>query len=164
MKLAAILLAAGLTLTASAALAQGAPPPDMKTVASSADVQALIAKAKAMPPKPLISQNIVGVGTYRANLEYRAGTSPAAIHDTENELMYVVQGSGTLVMGGSLVNGTRSNPTNQGGPSITGGNNVPLTPGTVILVPSGMAHQIIPDAGGAVVLMTFHMPANAAAP
>jgi mannose-6-phosphate isomerase-like protein (cupin superfamily) len=159
---AALALVALLALPASV-LAQAAP--DMKTMASSADVNALIAKAKAMPPKPLISQNIVGTGMSRASLEYRAGPpSPAAIHDTENELMYVIQGGGTLVMGGSLVDGKRSNPTNQSGSSITGGNNVPLVPGTFIIVAAGVPHQITADAGGAVVLMTFHTPAGTPTP
>jgi mannose-6-phosphate isomerase-like protein (cupin superfamily) len=162
MKLQSIFLAAAL-LWPAAAFAQTAP--DMKTMASSADVNALIAKAKAMPPKPLISQNIVGTGMSRANLEYRAGpASPASIHDTENELMYVIQGGGTLVVGGSLVDGKRTNPTNQSGSSITGGNNVPLVPGTFVIVPAGAPHQITADAGGAVVLMTFHTPAGTPAP
>jgi mannose-6-phosphate isomerase-like protein (cupin superfamily) len=158
MKLHNILLAAAL-LVPAAAFAQTAP--DMKTIAHSADVQALIAKAKTMPPKPLISQNIVGATPYRANLEYRTGpAAPASIHDKENELMYVVEGSGTLTLGGTLVDGTRSNPTNQSGSSITGGTPNHIAKGDFIIVPAGTAHQIAADGGMAIALMTFHMPST----
>ena len=156
MKLQSILLAAAL-LVPAAAFAQTAP--DMKTMAHSADVDALIAQAKAMPPKPLISQNIVGATPYRANLEYRAGApAPASVHDKENELMYIIQGSATLTLGGTLVNGTRTNPTNQSGSSITGGTPAHIAKGDVIMVPAGTAHQITPDSGVAIALMSFHVP------
>jgi mannose-6-phosphate isomerase-like protein (cupin superfamily) len=147
----------GLLALPASVLAQAAP--DMKTMASSADIQALIDKAKAMPPKPLISQNIVGATPYRANLEYRAGApAPASIHDKDNELMYVIQGSATLTLGGTLVNGTRTNPTNQSGSSITGGVPNHIAKGDVIMVPAGTAHQVAPDSGVAIALMTFHVP------
>ncbi len=153
-----ILLAAALVLPATMVLAQGAAP-DLKTMASSADIQALIAKAKAMPPKPLISQPIVGTGAYRASLEYRSGpAAPAAIHDSEAELMVVVDGAGTLTTGGTLVDGTRSNPTNQAGSAITGGTPNHLSKGDMTIVPAGVPHQIQGDAGSAIVLMTFHVP------
>ena len=158
MTLKTILLAAALVLPASIALAQNAgPPPDIKTYLASPDIQALIAKAKAMPPKPLISQPIVGTGAYRANLEYRAGPpAPASIHDTENELMVVVDGSGTITTGGTLVDGTRTNPANQSGSSIAGGTPTHLVKGDMTIVPAGVPHQIAGDP--AIALMTFHVP------
>jgi mannose-6-phosphate isomerase-like protein (cupin superfamily) len=158
MKLRTILLAAAFLLPAGMALAQGGMP-DVKTVMASSDIQGLIAKAKAQPAKPLIIQKIVGTGAYSANLEYRAGAAaPAAIHDNENELMSFVDGTGTIVIGGTLVDGTRSNPTNQAGSSISGGTPQHVAKGDVLIVPAGVAHQIVPDAGSAVVVMTFHVP------
>ena len=159
MKLHTLLLAAALILPAPLALAQGAAPADVKTMAASAEVQDLIAKAKAQPPKPLINQPIVGTGAYRANLEYRAGApAPASIHDNENELMYFIQGTGTLTTGGSLVDGTRSNPTNQSGSGISGGTPMTVGPGSVAIIPAGVPHQIAADAGSAIAVMTFHVP------
>ena len=155
-----ILLATALLLPATFAWAQGAPPPaELKTLASSAEIQALIAKAKAMPTRPLISQPIVGTGPYRASLEYRSGpAAPASIHDSDVELMVVVDGSGTLTTGGTLVEPTRPNPANQAGSAITGGTPLHLAKGDMTIVPAGVAHQIAGDAGSAIVLMTFHVP------
>ena len=140
MKLRTILLAAAFVLPAGMALAQGAMP-DVKTVLASADIDGLIANAKAQPAKPLIIQKIVGTGAYSANLEYRAGAAaPASIHDNENELMVFKQGTGTIVIGGALVDGTRSNPTNQAGSSISGGKSQHVASGDVLIVPAGVAH------------------------
>jgi mannose-6-phosphate isomerase-like protein (cupin superfamily) len=156
MKRITTLFAAALLLTASGAFAQSAP--DLKTFASSADIQALIARAKSLPPQPLISQPIVGTGKYSVNLDYRAGTLPAAIHDTEAELFYVIDGTGTLTMGGSLVEGKRTNPTNQAGSSIAGGAAIRIAKGDFAIAPAGVAHQLAPDSGSVLVVMTFHVP------
>ncbi len=160
MKLRTMLFAAALLLPAGMAFAQGnAPMPDVKSFLASADIAGLIAKAKAQPPKPLISQNIVGTGAYRANLEYRAGAAaPASIHDNEAELMVFVEGSGTITTGGTLVDGTRSNPANQSGSGIAGGTPQHVAKGDVLIVPAGVPHQIAPDAGVAVAVLTFHVP------
>jgi len=137
-----------------------AQTPAPRTVVQPTDVAAMIAHAQAQPEVPLISQNLVGVGSYyRANLDYRHVT-PAQIHDKENELMLVIQGSGTLTMGGSLVDAKRSNPTNSAGSSISGGTPYRMTAGAAALVPAGVAHQIVPDAGTAIIVMTFHTPAT----
>ena len=158
MKPRTILLAAAFLRPAGMTLAQGAMP-DVKTVLASADIDGLIANAKAQPAKPLIIQKIVGTGAYSANLEYRAGAAaPASIHDNENELMVFKQGTGTIVIGGALVDGTRSNPANQAGSSISGGKSQHVASGDVLIVPAGVAHQIVPDAGSAVVVITFHVP------
>ena len=45
----------------------------------------------------------------------------AAVHTTEAELFYVVEGAGTLVTGGKLVDEKRSNAENASGTGITGG-------------------------------------------
>jgi mannose-6-phosphate isomerase-like protein (cupin superfamily) len=153
----ATLFAAALVFLPAMAMAQTAPP--LKTFLASTDIQALEAKAKTMPAAPLISQPIVGTGGYRASLEYRSGApAPASIHDTEAELMVVVDGSGTITTGGTLVDGKRTNPANQSGSSITGGTPQHVVKGDMLIVPQGVAHQIAADSGVAVVLMTFHVP------
>jgi mannose-6-phosphate isomerase-like protein (cupin superfamily) len=153
--LAAMVLAAAI----SPAFAQSAPPADMQTYMSSGEVQDLIAKAKAQPAKPLIAQPILSLAPYRASLEYRNGpASPAAVHTTEAELMYVIDGSGTLVVGGELVDGKQANATNLSGSSIKDGKSIHVAQGDFTIVPENTPHQLIPDSGGPLILMTFHVP------
>ena len=150
------LAAASLTLAVPAA---GQPVPDMKTYASSAEVAAMIAKAPSLmkPGATLASQPIVVLAPYRANLEYRTGKAAAAVHETDAELFYVIQGSGTLLMGGQMVNSHRANAHNLEGEGIDGGQTYKLSKGDVLIVPQNTPHQIM-SVDGALVLMTLHVP------
>jgi len=123
-------------------------------------VQQLIAKAKAdrKGDAPTTSESILSLAPYRANLEYRPIPGPAAIHDTEDEVMFVIDGAGTITLGGQMVNPTRSNPTNQSAASISGGTDQKLTEGDFLIVPHGTPHQITAVPGAPLVLMTLHVP------
>jgi mannose-6-phosphate isomerase-like protein (cupin superfamily) len=142
------------------AAAQPMTPATVKTFASSGEVQQLIAKAKAdrKGDAPTTSEPILSLGTYHANLEYRPIAGPAAVHDTENEMMFVIEGAGTLTMGGQMVNPTRPNPTNQSAATISGGTDTAIAKGDFIMVPHGTPHQITAVKGAPLVLMTLHMP------
>ena len=123
----AFAMALVLTLIASAAVAQqpAAQTPDQtpKTFTTSADVQALLAKAKSdhKEGQTNVLEPILVLAPYRANLEYRTGVGPGAVHEREAELMYVIDGSGTIVIGGKLVEEKRTNAENLAGTSIEGG-------------------------------------------
>lgn len=152
-------LAFAVASLALAVPAAGQPVPDMKTYASSAEVAAMIAKAPSLmkPGATLASQPIVVLAPYRANLEYRTGKGPAAVHETDAELFYVIQGSGTLLMGGQMVNSHRANAHNLEGEGIDGGQTYKLSQGDVLIVPQNTPHQIM-SVDGALVLMTLHVP------
>lgn len=160
-----LILAAALVLAASVstgALAQRAATPD-KTYTSAADVQALIAKAKAEGPKQVTVENILSLGTYKANLEYRSLKGAASIHNVENEMMYVIDGTGTITTGGTIPDVKPQGTTNQTGTDITGGNTQAVGKGDFLIVPAGVPHLIIPTSGTVLTLMTFHVPAATAA-
>lgn len=151
-----ISMAAALLLAATPAIAQRAMPD--KTYASAADVQALLEKAKAEGPKQATVENILALGGYRANLEYRSLKGAASIHDTENEMMYVIDGSGTITTSGTIPDVKRLNPANQTGTDIASGNTQAVGKGDFLIVPAGVPHLIIPKDGGTLTLMTFHVP------
>jgi mannose-6-phosphate isomerase-like protein (cupin superfamily) len=142
---------------APAQAGRGQARPDI-LYTTAADIQGLIAKAKAEPPKPLVLETIVNLSPYRANLEYRAATAPAAVHETEAELMVVLDGGATLVTGGTVTDQQRTNPTNLSGSGITGGTEQKVGKGDFIIVPQNTPHQLKDVTGGALVLMTFHVP------
>lgn len=148
------------TMTLALPAAAQTSMPMMKTFASSAEVQQLIAKAKVdrKGNAPITVEPILSLAPYRANLEYRPLPGAAAVHDTEDEVMYVIEGAGTITLGGQLVNPTRSNPTNQSADSISGGNEQKLAKGDFLIVPHGVPHQVTAVDAPALVLMTLHMP------
>jgi mannose-6-phosphate isomerase-like protein (cupin superfamily) len=154
-----------LSLLAGPALAQGAPTPPDRLFVSAADIQALEAKAKGQndaKPAPLISQNLLSMAPYRANLEYRSSKAPASIHDNDKELMSVVDGSGTIITGGTIPDVKRTNPANQTGSDIAGGASRHIAKGDFLVVPEGVPHMLVPDQGSTLVLMTMRLPAKPA--
>ena len=140
------------------AVAQQPVASEPKTFSSAADVAALLAKAKAArKDQPLISERILQLAPYNANLEYRASVGPAAVHETEAELFYVIEGSGTMMTGGKLVNEKRTNAANLTGTAIEGGTSRAVAKGDFIIVPENTPHWFS-AIDGTIVLMTLHVP------
>jgi mannose-6-phosphate isomerase-like protein (cupin superfamily) len=153
------------TLLSSAALAQQpaaqSPPPPAMLFAGSADVTAMIAKARSerKPDQPNFVQPIVRLAPYNANLEYRVSgvNAPASVHEREAEMFYVVEGSGTLVTGGTLRDEKRTNAENLSGSAIDGGMSRRLAKGDWVMVPEKAAHWFT-QIEGTLVLMSIHLP------
>jgi mannose-6-phosphate isomerase-like protein (cupin superfamily) len=146
-------------LVATAAAAQQAPPAasDLKTIASSADVTAIVERLKGQAAAPLRSAPLLQLAPYTANIEYRTAVANAAVHDTEAELFYVIDGSATFVTGGQLTEAQRSNPENQTGKGIANGNAKRVTKGDFMIVPQGVPHWFS-AIDGSITLMSLHLP------
>ena len=147
------------TLAMTALLAQQPATPPLKTFASSAEVNAMIAKAKDQRKEgqAMVAQPILQLAPYNASLEYRAAVGPAAIHEKEAEMFFVIEGSGTIVTGGKLVNGSRTNAENQTGSAIEGGTSRTIGKGDFVIVPENTAHWFS-AINGTLVLMSLHVP------
>lgn len=148
-----------LAVFAATALAQSADAP-AQTFMSSTQINALIDKAKAerKGDAPVVAEPILSMAPYRAQLEYRPGTAPAASHDKDAELFVVLQGTGNIVTGGKLVDEKRVNANNLSGSSITGGSSRAVAAGDMLIVPANVPHQVIPGGGAPIVVMTMHVP------
>ena len=157
----AVLAGLALVLVSSAASAQQppAPSPAPAKAVSAADVAALIAKAKVdrKETQPLLAQSMIRLDQYNVSLEYRTAVANAAVHETEAELFYVVDGSAMLVTGGKLKNETRTNAANLSGTGIEGGVSRHVAKGDFIMVPDGTPHWFS-AIDGTVVLMSLHLP------
>ena len=154
-----LMVAAAAVLSSSAIAQQGAAPAAAgKTMVSAADVAALIAKAKAeRKDQPIIAQSMLQLAPYNVSLEYRASVGNAAVHETEAELFYVIDGSATLVTGGKLTEEKRTNPENLTGTGIQGGESRHVAKGDFIMVPDHTPHWFS-KIDGTVVLMSLHLP------
>ena len=141
-------------------IGHAADPAPMQTFMSNKDIMALIEKAKAdrKGDAPIVAEPILLMAPYRAQLEYRPGTSPAALHEKNAELMVVLQGAGNIVIGGTMVNEKRTNANNLSGSSIANGRSQAVGVGDMLIVPANTPHQVIPTGGAPIVLMTLHVP------
>ena len=162
-------IALALTLIASAAVAQQ-PAAQMsdqaiKTFTSSSDVVGLIAKAKSerKEGQALVAEPILLLAPYRAQLEYRTAVGPAAVHEKEAEMMYVIDGTGTITIGGKLVDEKRTNADNLSGTAIEGGTPRDIAKGDFLIVPENTAHWFS-AINGTLILMTFHVPRTVGSP
>jgi mannose-6-phosphate isomerase-like protein (cupin superfamily) len=155
---------AGLTLVfvSSVAFAQqpgAASAASSRTMVSAADVAALIAKARVdrKEGQALLAQSMIQLAPYNVSLEYRASVANAAVHETEAELFYVVDGSAMLVTGGRLKEEKRTNAANLSGSGIEGGTSRHVSKGDFVIVPEGTPHWFS-AIDGTVVLMSLHLP------
>jgi mannose-6-phosphate isomerase-like protein (cupin superfamily) len=157
--------AAPLAVTSAASVAPPQAPAAqtdaaaMKTFASSADVQALLAKAKAerKEGQVMVAEHILSLAPYTANLEYRPIDGAVAVHEKEAEMVYVIDGGGTLTTGGTVVGEKRTNAANLSGTAIDGGTMRTIAKGDFAIIPEGTPHQFKP-ANGLLVMMTLHVP------
>ena len=69
----------------------------------------------------------------------------------------MIDGTATMVIGGKLVNETRTNAENLTGKAIEGGTSQAVAKGDFIIVPENTPHWFS-AINGAIVLMTLHVP------
>jgi mannose-6-phosphate isomerase-like protein (cupin superfamily) len=153
-----ILAATFMVVTVFAQQTAGKPqflqqPDKTVTYASAADVAALIARAKKERKNdaPLVVGKVLQLAPYGTFLEYRANSKPLAnvgLHPKDAELVYVLQGSGTLVTGGTTAADDMS---------IDGGQSQKIGKGDFIFIPEGTPHWIS-HIDRTLVLMSIHVP------
>jgi mannose-6-phosphate isomerase-like protein (cupin superfamily) len=136
---------------------QNEPAPsitDTKIVTAS-EVAALVA---GTPKDRNGNANFIRLAPYNVNMEHRIMSQAASVHETEAELFYVIDGSGTLVTGGKLMEEKRTNAENLTGAGIQGGVSKRVTKGDWILIPAGVPHQYPAVESGGLTLMSLHLP------
>ena len=136
----------------------GRSPTAPKLVNLAADLPAMIEKAKtasATSPRFFGGDTILSLAPYRMGLEYRTPKGIASVHKNDGEFMYVLEGEGVLITGGTVVN-PKDLGANIDGDALQGGTDNRMKKGDWIFVPKGVPHLAKSD--GAFVLATLHVP------
>jgi quercetin dioxygenase-like cupin family protein len=144
--------------TGDPAPVSGRAPAAPKLVNLAADLPAMTQKAKAAvatSPRFFGGDTILALPPYRVGLEYRSPKGIASVHKNDGEFMYVLEGEGVIVAGGTVVN-PKDLGANIDGDAIEGGTDIRMKKGDFIFVPKGVAHLAKSD--GAFVLATLHVP------
>ncbi|HWR49971.1 MAG TPA: hypothetical protein VN428_02620 [Bryobacteraceae bacterium] len=68
---------------------------------------------------------------------------PAEVHESVADIFVVLRGSGKLMLGGELVGGREVRPGERQAPRASGAKEIELKVGTIVEVPSKVAHQIL---------------------
>jgi glc operon protein GlcG len=77
---------------------------------------------------------------YAVHTSRRDAPGMAEVHQTETDVIYVVQGEATFVTGGEIIGGKKSGPHEVRGGSIAGGDERRIACGDVVIVPKGTPH------------------------
>jgi mannose-6-phosphate isomerase-like protein (cupin superfamily) len=123
------------------------------TYVPDADLRSTLKKA---PENSVTDQQIrvvdVGKTNVAVGVVYRSAkaTQNAVEHDQVTEIYHIIEGSGTLVTGGELVNPKRRgadepvvkelNGPSIGGTALRGGESRKVAPGDVVVIPAGVGH------------------------
>jgi mannose-6-phosphate isomerase-like protein (cupin superfamily) len=123
-----LLLAA---LASTAALA-AADAPASALYKTSAELTTALNARQATPD--MLTSEVNNTDRHRINVVRRTKAAGAVAHEGFAELHHIIEGSGTLVTGGTIAR------TGRGAATIQNGVSRHVGPGDVILIPPGMAH------------------------
>jgi mannose-6-phosphate isomerase-like protein (cupin superfamily) len=113
------------------------PPPAPGSPAafkSAVDINAAL-KAATANAAGMLSSSVTSNNQYRVAVIRRDKPAGALAHPGNTELLYITEGSGTMVTGGTLVRAAAGKPA-----SIVNGVSQKFTKGDVIIVPVGSPH------------------------
>ena len=138
---------------AALALSATDSKPSTATYIPHADILATLKRA---PPGSVSDQQVRVVDVGKANVAlgavYRSSKAKqgAVFHDQVSEMYYILEGSGTIVTGGTLVDPKRRaaeepvvkeiNGPSVGGSAIQGGESRRIGSGDVLIIPAGVPH------------------------
>src|ERR1044071_2235122 len=84
---------------------------------------------------------------YKVHASRRAEPGQAKIHTLDTDVVYVVDGSATLVTGGKAIDPTTIAPNEIRGSRIEGGQDNHISKGDAIIIPNGVPHQFTAISG-----------------
>lgn len=137
-----LLLAISSGVATASAQTKPAQQAGLSGFASGADVQAQVREmlAAMKPDQGFMWRPLVRDGATVAAIEIWKKPGRPAVHPAEAEYAIVLEGSGTLVSGGTMADSKVSNANLIEGSRIEGGVIRTLGPGDVILIPAGVPH------------------------
>lgn len=155
----AVLATVLVVASASSAFAQA--PTNTPTDRSKATVftaeQLAAALAKVPTDRPSGAARVFTLSPFNVNVEQRQPRQQgASLHEAQAEFFYVIEGSATLLTGGTLTSPTRTG-SNLAGPGIDGGVRQAFKKGDFMIVPSGVPHQFV-DIKAPVHLLQIYLP------
>src|SRR5436190_11958501 len=135
--IAAIVLTVGVGVSGQAQepAATPAPPPGSAATYRSAEALAAVLKIAKATAGGMTTSAVSNTDQYRINIVHRAQPAGAIAHAGNTELHYIIEGSGTVVTGGTIVRGATA-----GAATIKDGVTQHVKPGDIIIVPANSPH------------------------
>ena len=120
------------------------------------DSVAMRSVAAARPAQLLGDQ-----GGYSYLLIHRLSAGEVEVHTAWDDVFVVRAGSGTLVTGSTAEGGRDTGPGERRGGHIPAPRSRALRSGDMVVIPAGLAHQVLPDSGGTLTYLVVKASARA---
>jgi mannose-6-phosphate isomerase-like protein (cupin superfamily) len=101
-------------------------------------------------------------GIHHVEIAHREATGGAELHQTQNDVFFIVSGEATLVLGGSMVDPKTTEPHEIEAKSIVGGTKTRLAAGDVVHIPFNVPHQMILEKGKQITYFVVKIDASLA--
>jgi uncharacterized protein GlcG (DUF336 family)/mannose-6-phosphate isomerase-like protein (cupin superfamily) len=109
-----------------------APKPESPKVTYFSAPQVGKAFEKGMP--------LLEIANYKVNASHREAPGVAEVHTRDTDIIYILEGSATLVTGGTVVDGKNTEAEEIRGKDVRGGETRVVSKGDVIIIPNGRPH------------------------
>jgi glc operon protein GlcG len=83
---------------------------------------------------------LIEIANYKIHASHRDGPGIAEVHTRDTDIIYMLEGSATLVTSGALVEGENIGPEEIRGKAVRDGDTRRIVPGDVIVIPHGTPH------------------------
>jgi uncharacterized RmlC-like cupin family protein len=93
------------------------------------------------------SEMLGDYGNHHVEIAHREATGNAELHETKNDVFFILGGEATLIQGGVLVEPTTTKPHEFEAKSIKGGTKIKLVAGDVVHIPFKVPHQLVVESG-----------------
>jgi uncharacterized RmlC-like cupin family protein len=93
------------------------------------------------------SETLGEYGNHHVEVAHREATGGAELHETQNDVFFILSGEATLVQGGTLVDPKLTEPHEYEAKSIQGGTRTKLVTGDVVHITFKVPHQMILESG-----------------
>lgn len=130
-------LLAALIVALATSLAQAQPAP--ASYLSDAEVLALLKKAGETTPDMMVAR-MTNTEKYRVNVVKRTVPQGAIAHDVGTEVHYIIEGTATLVTGGTIARASGGGQAAAARATIQGGETRTVHKGDIVLVPVNTPH------------------------
>jgi mannose-6-phosphate isomerase-like protein (cupin superfamily) len=119
-----------------------AADPEGFAMYKAAEIQAR-GKAAKLDENKAGADRVANWGNHSLLIVRREGDGAAETHETQADVMTVISGEGTLIVGGTMVDGKTTAPNEIRGKSIDGGVRKPMAAGDVFHIPANVPHQML---------------------
>ncbi|HLK48565.1 MAG TPA: hypothetical protein VKT49_10550 [Bryobacteraceae bacterium] len=109
---------------------------------SAAELQSK-AKAAKIDEHKVGLDRVANWGNHGLLLVHREGDGEVEVHESQVDVINVISGEGTLLIGGTTVGGHTTAPGEIRGKSLTGATSHKMAPGDVFHVPAKVPHQML---------------------